>query len=266
MKKIGFSILVLFFILLINTSIYAATKFDTAETSKGLLCVTYDGALSKRIKLTVNLKGSTETYDYDVTTNAKICVPLQLGNGEYTVRILENITGTSYRIIEQKVFNVTVTTPNDMFLNASPIVNYSPAMTAIKEYDKLLLGDETARTNTLYERVVNDYTYDTEKAAAITAGQLAGYIPVIDDVYKAKKAICYDYSAMMASVLRDQGIPTKLVMGYSSEINGYHAWNEIYIGGKWVVVDTTYDSAYAHAKRPYAMAKDAKKFQVVKVY
>jgi transglutaminase-like putative cysteine protease len=266
MKKIGFSILVVFFLLLINTSIYAATKFDTTSSAKGILYVTYDGALTKRIKLTIGLKGSTDTYDYDVKTNAKFSVPLQLGNGEYTVRVLENITGTSYRIIEQKVFNVTVTTPNDMFLTASPIVNYSADMTAIKEYDKILLGDENKRTTTLYERVVNDYTYDNDKAAAITAGQLAGYIPVIDDVYKAKKAICYDYSAMMAGVLRDQGIPTKLVMGYSSEINGYHAWNEIFVGGKWVVVDTTYDSAYAHAGRTYTMAKDSKNFQIVKVY
>ncbi|MDR2903132.1 MAG: transglutaminase-like domain-containing protein [Clostridiales bacterium] len=266
MKKISFSIIVLLFLFVASPSAFAATQFDVSNTAKGLLYVTYDGALAKKIKLTINLKGSNNTYDYDVKTNAKFSVPLQLGNGEYTVRLLENITGTSYRVLDQKTFAVTVQVPNDMFLSASPIVNFTADMTAIKEYEKIVSGDESARTSVVYERVVNDYTYDDDKAAAITAGKIVGYTPVIDDIYMAKKGICYDYSAMMAGVLRDQGVPTKLVMGFSSEIKGYHAWNEIFIGGKWVVVDTTYDSAYANAGRTYSMEKDSKDFQVVKVY
>lgn len=266
MKKILFSIIALFLFFLSNMTVYARVEFDTANTAKGLLYITYDGALTKDIKLTVTMKGSQNNYTYTVRTNKKFSVPLQLGNGEYTARILEHVSGKAYRVLDQHQFSAEIQSPNDMFLAASPIVDYADEMTAIKEYDKILAGDGPQRTTTLYERVVNDYTYDDTKAQAISSGKVTGYVPVIDEVYQAKKGICFDYSAMMAGVLRDQGIPVKLVMGYSTEIDGYHAWNEILIGDRWVVVDTTYDSAYANAGQKYSMAKESKDFQVVKVY
>ncbi len=45
-------------------------------------------------------------------------------------------------------------------------------------------------------------------------------------------------------MLRSIDIPTKLVMGYKNDIEKYHAWNEVYLDGKWINLDTTYDSAY----------------------
>lgn len=262
MKKTCFFIMLFLSFLIMSISTYADTLFDTSDTSKGLLHVTYDGSLTKKIKLTISFPGLTNDYAYDVNSNKKFSVPLQLGNGEYTAKILENISGNSYRIVSQHKFSADIKTPNDMFLTASPIVNYSSDMTAIKEYSKILSGSNNEQINTIYERVVNDYTYDDKKAATVASG----YVPVIDEIYKLKKGICYDYSAMMSSVLRSQGVPIKLVMGYAPEIDGYHAWNEILFDGKWIVVDTTYDSAYAHAGQNYSMVKDSKKFKVTRVY
>ena len=262
MKKKYFFVLIILFILFIRVSANAETIFDTSNTSSGILYITYDGSLSKKIKLTVELSGSTEKYVYNVTSNKKFSVPLQLGNGEYTVSMLENVSGQSYRILAKNSFKADIKTPNNMFLTASPIVNYTSDMEVIKAYDTLLKGKENENTSNLYERVVNDYYYDYNKAS----NPPVEYVPNIEEIYKSKKAICYDYSAIMSSVLRHKSIPTKLVMGYAPEVEGYHAWNEIYIDGSWVVVDTTYDSVYAHAGLKYSMKKDGSKFKVVKVY
>ena len=64
------------------------------------------------------------------------------------------------------------------------------------------------------------------------------------------KGICFDYAALMTAMLRSQGIPTKLEIGYSGEV--YHAWISTYIdeigwvdnviqfdGKSWSLIDPT---------------------------
>ncbi|MDR1208709.1 MAG: transglutaminase-like domain-containing protein [Clostridiales bacterium] len=242
----------------------AATEFDLSQKDKGILTVSYDGKFEKKIRLLVQKDGSSESYQYIISRYGKINIPLQMGDGAYTALMLENIQGYSYRVLSQSRFDAVITDATAAYKVASPIVNYSETMEAIKGYAELLKDkpDERARIAAAYKDVVESYTYDDYKAANPTSD----YVPVIDDIYKSKKAICYDYSAMLASVLRSRGVPARLIMGYAPEISAYHAWNELYIDDEWIVVDTTYDSAYFHAKQPYSMVKDGKLFRVMKVY
>ena len=82
----------------------------------------------------------------------------------------------------------------------------------------------------------------------------SGYLPNLDSVYKSKKGICFDYAATMTAMLRSQGVPTKLVIGYAG--SAYHAWisvysekegwidNVIYFDGeKWNRMDPTFASS-----------------------
>ena len=78
--------------------------------------------------------------------------------------------------------------------------------------------------------------------------------------------ICYDYAVLFAAMLRSVDIPTKLSMGYKSDINYYHAWNQVYLNGKWVNIDTTYDAAYAQEDLSTSMIKDAKEYRIEKTY
>ena len=70
----------------------------------------------------------------------------------------------------------------------------------------------------------------------------------------AKTGICFDYAALMAAMLRSQGVPVKLVVGYTGNV--YHAWlnvwsekdgwvdNLIYFDGKvWKLMDPTFASS-----------------------
>ena len=81
----------------------------------------------------------------------------------------------------------------------------------------------------------------------------AGYLPDIDSTLSSGTGICFDYAAVMASMLRSLGIPTKLTIGYSASVR--HAWVDVYIesigwvehavefnGNEWRFMDPTFAS------------------------
>jgi transglutaminase-like putative cysteine protease len=97
--------------------------------------------------------------------------------------------------------------------------------------------------------MIDNFTYDYDKAATV----VSGYLPVVNDVYKANTGICFDYAAVMATMLRSQRIPTRLEVGYMGE--EYHAWISVYIqdmgwvngiiefdGTNWNLMDPTFAS------------------------
>jgi transglutaminase-like putative cysteine protease len=101
----------------------------------------------------------------------------------------------------------------------------------------------------VYNYMIDNFTYDYDKAATV----VSGYLPVVNDVYKANTGICFDYAAVMATMLRSQRIPTRLEVGYIGE--EYHAWISVYIeeigwingiiefnGTKWNLLDPTFAS------------------------
>lgn len=57
-------------------------------------------------------------------------------------------------------------------------------------------------------------TYDKKKAQTVQSG----YLPNVDQVLASKTGICFDYAALMTAMLRSQGIPTKLVVGYTGNV------------------------------------------------
>lgn len=77
--------------------------------------------------------------------------------------------------------------------------------------------------------MVKNVKYDDEKAQNVQSG----YLTSVDETLKTKKGICFDYAALMTAMLRSQGIPTKLEIGYSGDI--YHAWISTWLNEKgWV--------------------------------
>jgi hypothetical protein len=240
---------------------YASASIDTSAASKGLAKVQFTGDISKTVKVLVDLNGTQHIYI--IRNNDPNFVPLQMGNGTYKITILQNVAGNKYKPITSQTVEVKDVDVNAMFSSPSLLVDYNVGMEAIKAYINLTKGDErNDAIQKIYEDLVKGYSYDFDKVNKLPAD----YVPIIDQVYKAKKGICYDYSALLACALRSQGVPTKLVMGYAPDVKEYHSWNEILIDGKWVAVDTTYDSQMDKGGAAYTFAKDAAKRKVVKTY
>lgn len=119
------------------------------------------------------------------------------------------------------------------------------------------------KVRTIYEYIIKNIRYDTEKFRSLGTG----YIPDIENTFLTNTGICYDYSALFAAMLRSQGIPAKLVTGYSTNISGYHAWNEVYLEDtkEWVSIDTIVDASCRHSEK-LQMIKNSGNFQIKFIY
>ena len=89
--------------------------------------------------------------------------------------------------------------------------------------------DVYKRQKSIYHYVVKNIKYDDDKAKNVQKG----YLPSVDETLETKKGICFDYAALMTAMLRSQGIPTKLEIGYSGSV--YHAWISTWLDEKgWI--------------------------------
>lgn len=262
-KRIFCFILASLFTLFFCVSVFAAPSatIDKSNAAKGLVTINMTDFSGKTIKAMVE-KG-TEKYYYTLI-KSPVTIPMQMGTGDYKVSVLENIGGEKYKPLVSETVNAATIDEKEMYKASVPMVEYSVSTKAVPAFKVITDGKSTDsdKVSAVYDNVINNYSYDTAKASSVKGD----YVPVIDDVYNAKKGICYDYAALVGGTLRSQGIPTRLVMGYVPEIPVYHAWNEILINGDWVSVDATYDAQVVKAGKEYTMAKDKSKTKVVKIY
>ncbi|MBS1724232.1 MAG: transglutaminase family protein [Armatimonadetes bacterium] len=75
----------------------------------------------------------------------------------------------------------------------------------------------------------------------IRANAGIGVLRDADDVLDTGEGVCRDHAVLMATLLRADGIPTRLVSGlvYGMGAFYYHAWVEIWTGQKWLGLDST---------------------------
>lgn len=64
------------------------------------------------------------------------------------------------------------------------------------------------------------------------------------EIIKSKRGTCAGYAALLASLLRSAGIPSRYLFGlvYAQGIWGGHAWVEAWIDGQWVPLDAAVPS------------------------
>lgn len=88
-----------------------------------------------------------------------------------------------------------------------------------------------------------------------------------DDTVSGKKTKCSGYAALTSTLVRAQSIPCRTVSGYAlgiddSEWNQQntssdtmnHDWNEAYVDGRWIIMDTTWDSANVYQNGEFVSA------------
>ena len=126
------------------------------------------------------------------------------------------------------------------------------------------ISDEQTKVEVIYNFLVTNFIYDLNKAKTLPLD----YRPNIESVYINRAGMCYDFSSLFAAMLRSIDIPTKMVMGYSENVNGYHAWNEVFNSrtGYWTVFDTSYDSQMRALDIPTTMYKEASLYTKLKDY
>ncbi|OBZ15453.1 MULTISPECIES: transglutaminase-like domain-containing protein [Bacillales] len=269
MRKLFLAIAAFVLFASINVSVAQASEanasawLNTSNLDNGVVSIQYAVNAKVKTKLMI-VKGQTN-YTYNLTSGKTAeSFPLQLGNGEYTISLLENTTGNKYKLINKETVTLSLKDSNSVYLNSIQNIDWTSSSSAVAKAKELTKNKKTdaEKVKAVYDYIITNINYDNQLAANLSVD----YLPNIDRTLKSKKDICYGYASLFAGMLRSLDIPTKLVMGQSTYVDVYHAWNEVYMGGKWVLIDTTVDAGLNKGNKKFELIKDAAKYTAAKQY
>lgn len=236
------------------------TTFNTSSVDQGVVSIFYPNN-SGQYKVMVQKENDKVFYNL---IHDQIDVPLTFGNGSYDIALLKKVTGNEYEFVDELSLNLKMASPNAPYLTSVQTVDWKDASLMEATMNELVNDQMTDAeiVEVVYTYIVDNFDYDYEKIDGLTNL----YIPNMDEFIVDGTGICYDYSALFAGMLRSRNIPAKLVKGYRSGIDAYHAWNEVYLDGQWIVVDTTTDSILKSEGMFTMMQQDPRLFNIVHTY
>ncbi|MCQ2461334.1 MAG: transglutaminase-like domain-containing protein [Clostridia bacterium] len=227
------------------------TQIDYSNAASGYVMLKYSGAHSN-VRLQVAAPDGV-TPVYPIFSTGWEAIPLTNGNGNYTFRVLANDGGNSYTVVGSVDIPVTLSYSTAAFYRPNIYCNYDGGTSCVNYAAELTRGCDTevAKIQAIYNYVVGNFHYDYGKASSVAS---AAYVPNLNSVWASKSGICFDYASTMAAMLRTQGLPTRVCIGY---VNGstYHAWISVYVqgtgwvnniiqfnGNSWKLMDPTFAS------------------------
>lgn len=221
-------------------------SIDASNVSEGYVMIQYNGGIEK-VRIQITAPDET-TYTYTLAIGSYETFPLSGGDGNYHIDILENAYDDMYAIAFSQDISVTLNDEFRPFLYPNQYVWFTQDYKAVDYAADLSdkSSDDLDYVEQVYQYVIKNISYDEELAANVKTN----YLPNIDNTMSTKKGICFDYASLMAAMLRSQGVPTKLVVGYSGD--AYHAWISVYLkeigwvddiiefdGKNWSLMDPT---------------------------
>ena len=195
---------------------------DYSNTDDGYVMIRYTGESQQRLK--VQVKGPASTYTYNLPQGQWEAFPLSDENGQYQVTVYINVVDSKYAVLLSEMIEVDMEDEFEPFLRSNQYVNFDAAPNTVAQAVALAGGmaNPLDKVSAVYHYVTGTISYDTALAATVTSG----YLPQLDSVLARKSGICFDYAALMTGMLRSQGVPTKLVVGYAG--SAYHAWINVW--------------------------------------
>jgi len=225
---------------------------DFSNKSDGYVMVKFRKETERQVRVLLAVPDGTE-YTYRLTPGGGFEVfPLSGGNGEYLIRVFEQVEGTKYALVLSAAIDVVLADEFAPFLRPNQFVNFNRDNEVVRKAAEMTKGAGSfmERIAAIYDFIITHIEYDKELAETVQSG----YLPDLDLVLERGKGICFDYAAVMTAMLRSQGIPTKLVIGYTGD--AYHAWisvfseetgwidDLIFFGGEeWKLMDPTFASS-----------------------
>ncbi len=225
----------------------ADATIDASNAADGYVMVSYTGDAAKVRMLIETPAGNTYNYLMDLDGQYDV-YPLSEGSGTYKIGVYENLHDDQYAAAFTQSVSVTLKDEYSMFLYPNAYVNFDASSSAVKKGQELASGcnSDIDVVKAVYKYIAGNITYDYDKAETVQSG----YIPKVDDTLATGTGICFDYASLMGAMLRSQGIPTRLEIGYAG--TEYHAWISVYTketgwidniiefdGKDWTLMDPT---------------------------
>ncbi|MDR2157429.1 MAG: transglutaminase-like domain-containing protein [Clostridiales Family XIII bacterium] len=221
---------------------------DFSHANDGYVMVKYEGD-NPKVKVRITFAGG-DPYTYDLKTNAGFeAFPLSLGSGAYEVGVFTNVDGDKYAQAAQQTVAAEMPDEFSPFLRPNQYIFYTAEHNAVAKAQEVCAGvkSDLGATERIFLYVVENISYDFEKAATVQSG----YVPNVDETLSSETGICFDYASLTSAMLRSQGIPCKLIIGYAG--SAYHAWIKVFSketgevasmiefhGGEWARMDPTF--------------------------
>ena len=249
---------------------------DASHAEDGYVMVKYTGTKDK-VKLLISAPGFEKTYQYTFRSQDFETFPLTGGSGAYTLEVRENVGGNQYALAFKLETEFTIKDELTPFLYPNQYVNFNKNTKAIQKGAELAASADTDLdvVAKVYDFVVNNVTYDMDLAA--DADRLKLYLPSPDETLESLKGICFDYAALMVTMLRTQRIPTRLEIGYAGTT--YHAWISAYVDDigwvediirfekdTWTMMDPTFASTGKGDKSISEFITDRSNYQTIYIY
>ena len=203
----------------------------------------------KKVKVVVDVTGIR--YQYVIqNTDEYVTIPFSQGSNEYAISIWEHLESDSYLLLYEQVMTVELEDEFKPFLYPNQFVDFSSDDSAVELSKQLCekAGNDIEVINAIYSWVIKNIAYDGDMDSKMASG----YLPSNENTLDTRSGMCFDIAVLTCSMLRAEGIPTKLVIGEKDNVP--HAWLLVYskepgkVAGhslnayQWKLMDPTHDA------------------------
>jgi transglutaminase-like putative cysteine protease len=212
-----------------EVSVYAGMT-ATSKVEKAKAIVLGPNGFRKEYKISVN----------EDSVDGRI--PLEGAEGFHKIALVASTDGQRFAILRT------------IYRNKYPdrIMNYAGGKVS-KQIQKIAaqitsgITDVTKQSLAIHDWVARNIAYDYKDFDSSKEGDLDATEQSANRALDKRKAVASGYANLMIALHHAQGIPIKYVSGKVrvkwDGFNGYieHSWNRIYLNGKWIDVDATFD-------------------------
>ena len=203
---------------------------SSSALSNGMLAIKTHDLDGTRHKVMVTKDGKSRAYD---VSNGTYLFPLPFGDGEYSVKLFENLHDDEYKLMFQT--DVESSNEENAYLTSNSLLVYSGDV--IPEDTMSILESPSCGPNMICEYVESKLSYDFEKARKIANESFHGLNG--NESLSLNSGVCSDYCAITCMMMRTNGVPCKISVGHCSASDSLHCWITYLQDGKWIVMDPT---------------------------
>ena len=163
---------------------FGSGEIDLSQLEGGVIGV----KAQSDTRLKMQIVCGEDKYNYDLPNDGTATFfPLNMGNGTYTFRLMEQVGDSKYACIGSEDRNVTLKDEFQPYLRPNQMVNYNKSSDCIKKVKELAASCTTDAdiAAAVYDYMVKNIQYDTEKAATVQNG----YLPSPDETLKTGKGL-----------------------------------------------------------------------------
>ncbi len=201
---------------------------------------------------------SSEAIDNIVICNVQYLNQSTNANGINILHLFDEVEGYTVYNHNKTMFNMFNLPPTSADINPNTYGEELEALTALAKSITNNKGSNRNKALAIYNWVIRNIYYDYDGLNGKSDLYTTAY-----DVYKNKRGICDGYASLYAELCRIAGVPARKVEGqyryqdknWANSTVNTHAWNEVWIDNKWVIVDSTWGTYYRYENGKFDKSK-----------